>query len=373
MIWMLKIVKKDSSSKARLGRFETPHGGFEVPVFMPVGTAGTVKAVSTSELKELGYEIILGNTYHLYLRPGLEIIKSFNGIHNFINWHGSILTDSGGYQVFSLNELRKIRKNGVEFRSHIDGSKHFFTPEKVIEYQVVFGSDIAMVLDVCPPYPSDYEDVKTAVKLTTEWAKRSIEKAKELNIKVFGIVQGGVYEDLRKASAESLVFLDFDGYAIGGLGIGEPKDVMWKVVEEVVEVLPENKPRYLMGIGKPEDFIEGISRGIDMFDCVVPTRNARNGTLYTEKGKVLIKREKYKFDKRPIDENCGCFTCKNYSRAYLRHLYTSGEVLALRLNTIHNLYYYFSLIKNIRKAIIDEKLSEFMIKFYELQKEEEND
>lgn len=371
MFWLLK---KDVKSKARLGKFRTNHGEFTTPVFMPVGTVGTVKAVSTLEIKELGYEIILGNTYHLYLRPGLDIIKSFNGIHNFINWDGSILTDSGGYQVFSLNSLRKIKKNGVEFRSHIDGSKHLFTPENVIEYQALFGSDIAMVLDVCPPYPSEYNDAKEAVMLTNNWARKSIEAAKRFNeIKVFGIVQGSIYEDLRRFSAEYLVNLDFDGYAIGGLGIGESKEDMWRMVDEVIKILPEDKPRYLMGIGKPEDFIEGIKRGIDMFDCVVPTRNARNGTLYTNRGKVLIKREKYKFDKSPVDENCGCFTCKNYSRAYLRHLFTTGEVLALRLNTIHNLYYYFSLIKNIRQAIIDDKLNEFMIKFYELQKEEEND
>lgn len=370
---MFKLIKKDRNSNARFGKFETLHGGFTTPVFMPVGTLGTVKAVSTVEIQELGYEIILGNTYHLYLKPGLEIIKSFDGIHNFIKWDKSVLTDSGGYQVFSLNSLRKIKKNGVEFRSHIDGSKHLFTPENVIEYQAVLGSDIAMVLDVCPPYPAEYEEVKEAVLLTNDWAKRSIERAETLNqVKVFGIIQGGVYEDLRRFSSEYLVSLNFDGYAIGGLGIGESREDMWRMVEEVVKILPEDKPRYLMGIGKPEDFIEGIKRGIDMFDCVVPTRNARNGTLYTNRGRVLIKREKYKFDKSPVDEECGCFTCKNYSRAYLRHLFTTGEVLALRLNTIHNLYYYFSLIKKIRQAIIDDKFNEFMIKFYELQKEEEN-
>ncbi|MCX7770306.1 MAG: tRNA guanosine(34) transglycosylase Tgt [Proteobacteria bacterium] len=370
---MFNLEKNDRETFARIGKFYTAHGSFNTPVFMPVGTVGTVKAVSTVEIEEIGYEIILGNTYHLYLRPGPEIIKKFNSLHNFINWRGSILTDSGGYQVFSLNSLRKIKKNGVEFRSHIDGSKHLFTPENVIEYQKVFGSDIAMVLDVCPPYPSKYEDVKEAVILTNEWAKRSIERAKELNIKVFGIVQGGVFEDLRRFSAEFLVNLDFDGFAIGGLGIGEPKNEMWRIVEEVVKILPKDKPRYLMGIGKPEDFLEGIRRGVDMFDCVVPTRNARNGTLYTTCGRVLIKKEKYKYDKNPVDKNCECFTCKNYTRAYLRHLFNTGEVLALRLNTIHNLFYYFSLIKNIRQAIIDDKFNEFMIKFYELQKEEEND
>jgi len=361
---MFKVIKSDRKSKARVGYFETEHGGFKTPVFMPVGTAGAVKTLSSIELLEMGYEILLGNTYHLYLRPGEDIIKSSGSLHSFMNWGRSILTDSGGYQVFSLTELRKIKKDGVEFRSHLDGSKHFFTPEKVIEFQKMLGSDIAMVLDVCPPYPCSYDEAKEAVKLTNDWAARSIKRAKELNIKVFGIVQGSVFSDLRKASAEYLKKLDFDGYAIGGLGIGEPKNEMWRVVEEVVSILPEDKPRYLMGIGKPEDFVEGIKRGIDMFDCVVPTRNARNGTLYTKKGKMLIKQERYKKDFLPPDEGCQCFTCKNYSRAYLRHLFTTGEVLALRLNTIHNLFFYFSLINQIRKAIIDEIMEEFVIEFY---------
>lgn len=361
---MFKIVKNDKKSSARLGFFETNHGGFTTPVFMPVGTAGVVKTLSSKDLSEIGYEIILGNTYHLYLRPGEDIINAVGGLHEFMNWQKSILTDSGGYQVFSLTELRKIKKDGVEFRSHLDGSKHFFTPEKVIEFQKLLGSDIAMVLDVCPPYPCSYDEAKEAVKLTNDWALRSIKKAKELNIKVFGIVQGGIYTDLRKASAEYLTKLDFDGYAIGGLGIGESKKDMWKVVEEVVPLLPEDKPRYLMGIGKPEDFVEGIKRGIDMFDCVVPTRNARNGTLYTKNGKMLIKQERYKKDFLPPDEDCQCYTCKNYSRAYLRHLFTTGEVLSLRLNTLHNLFYYFSLINQIRKAIIDEMMEEFVIEFY---------
>lgn len=370
---MFQISIKDLKTCARIGRFLTKHGSFETPVFMPVGTVGTIKAVSTKEIKKIGYEIILGNTYHLYLRPGQDIIKHFQGIHNFINWDRSILTDSGGFQVFSLSSLRKIKQHGVEFRSHIDGSKHFFTPESVIKFQYILGSDIAMVLDVCPPYGASYSEIKEAVQLTNAWAKKSLSIAKDLGIKTFAIVQGGIYEDLRKASVGFLTELDFDGYAIGGLGIGESKEEMWKVVETVVPLLPEDKPRYLMGIGKPEDFIEGISRGVDMFDCVVPTRNARNGTLYTEKGKILIKREKYKFDERPIDPSCKCFTCKNYSRAYLRHLFMVGEVLALRLNTIHNLYYYFSLIKKIRKAIINKKIDKFMLQFYELQKEEGND
>ncbi|GAB4441894.1 MAG: tRNA guanosine(34) transglycosylase Tgt [bacterium] len=361
---MFQIEKKDSNTRARTGFFHTVKGGFKTPVFMPVGTAGVVKTLSSIEIKQLGYEIILGNTYHLYLRPGEEIITELGGLHEFMNWKGSILTDSGGYQVFSLTELRKIKKDGVEFRSHLDGSRHFFTPEKVIEFQKILGSDIAMVLDVCPPYPCSYDEAKEAVRLTNDWALRSLRRAKELGVKVFGIVQGGIYSDLRKASAEYLTKLDFDGYAIGGLGIGEPKEEMWRIVEEVVAILPEDKPRYLMGIGKPEDFVEGIKRGIDMFDCVVPTRNARNGTLYTKNGKILIKQERYKKDKAPLDAECNCFTCQNYSKAYLRHLFTTGEVLSLRLNTIHNLHYYFSLINHIRKAIIDEIMDDFMVEFY---------
>lgn len=361
---MFKIVKKDEKSNARVGFYETNHGGFTTPVFMPVGTAGVVKTLSAKDLSEIGYEIVLGNTYHLYLRPGEDIIGAAGGLHKFMNWQKSILTDSGGYQVFSLTELRKIKKDGVEFRSHLDGSKHFFTPEKVVEFQKLLGSDIAMVLDVCPPYPCSYDEAKEAVKLTNDWALRSIRKAKEQNIKVFGIIQGGIYTDLRKASAEYLTNLDFDGYAIGGLGIGESKKDMWRIVDEVVPLLPEDKPRYLMGIGKPEDLVEGIKRGIDMFDCVVPTRNARNGTLYTKNGKMLIKQERYKKDFSPPDEDCQCFTCKNYSRAYLRHLFTTGEVLSLRLNTLHNLFYYFSLINQIRKAIIDEMMEKFVIEFY---------
>lgn len=367
---MFNILNNDKNTAARLGFFETKSGSFTTPVFMPVGTAGAVKTVSSIEILEMGYEVILGNTYHLFLRPGEEILKELGGLHKFMNWQKNILTDSGGYQVFSLTELRKIKKDGVEFRSHLDGSKHFFTPEKVIEFQKTLGSDIAMVLDVCPPYPCSYEQAQEAVKLTNDWALRSIKRAKELGIKVFGIVQGGIYSDLRKASAEFLVNLDFDGYAIGGLGIGESKSDMWRVVEEVVKILPKEKPRYLMGIGKPEDFIEGIQRGIDMFDCVVPTRNARNGTVYTPKGKILIKQERYKKDESPIDSSCQCFTCRNYSRAYLRHLYTTGEMLSLRLNTIHNLFYYFSLINQMRKAIIDEKINNFVIEFYKNIKEE---
>ncbi len=367
---MFKLEKECSYSKGRTGIFKTAHGAFKTPCFMPVGTNGAVKTLSSEELADMGYEIILSNTYHLYLKPGEEIINTFNGLHNFMNWKGSILTDSGGYQVFSLSPLRKIKKDGVEFKSHIDGSKHFFTPESVIRFQKILGSDIAMVLDVCPPYPCSYEEAEQAVTLTNQWAEKSIKIARELGVTVFAIVQGSIYPDLRKKSAEFLVNLDFDGYAIGGLGIGEPKVEMWRMVEIVNEILPEDKPRYLMGIGKPEDFVEGIRRGIDMFDCVIPTRNARNGTLYTPQGKILIRKEMYKKDINPPDSNCQCFTCRNYSRAYLRHLININEILGLRLNTIHNLTYYFSLINEIRKAIINHNTDNFIKEFYKKSKED---
>lgn len=357
---------------ARIGKFKTKHSEFTTPCFMPVATNGAVKTLSSKEIEEIGYEIILSNTYHLFLRPGEEIIRNNNGLHNFMNWKKAILTDSGGYQVFSLSPLRKIRDEGVEFRSHIDGSKHFFTPEMVIHFQKTLGSDISMVLDICPPYPCSYEEAKKAVELTNSWAKRSIKIARELDITVFGIVQGSIFPDLRKKSAEFLIELDFDGYAIGGLGIGEPRDLMWEMVELVNDILPKNKPRYLMGIGKPEDFIEGIKRGIDMFDCVVPTRNARNGTLYTKKGKILIRREMYKNDLNPPDESCNCFTCKNYSRSYLRHLAKIEEILGLRLNTIHNLTFYLNLIREIRTSILNQSLIEYTKNFYKEYEQEKN-
>lgn len=353
---MLTVRHCLSESAARLGRFEISRGGFDTPCFMPVGTQGSVKSLASEDLEAIGYEIILSNTYHLYLRPGGDVLGRFDGLHRFMGWQRPILTDSGGYQVFSLSELRKIRQEGVEFRSHLDGSKHLFTPESVIEFQHLLGSDIAMVLDVCPPFPAGRDEVAEAVRLTTDWARRSIVRARELGVRAFAIVQGGVHPDLRRQSAEQLVELGFDGYAIGGLGIGESKEQMWEAVESVMPLLPADKPRYLMGIGRPEDFAEGISRGIDMFDCVVPTRNARNGTLYTSQGRINIRREQFRTDDRPIDEDCGCPACRRYSRAYIRHLFMAGEILALRLNTLHNLTYYFSLIKTVRTAILSGKL-----------------
>ena len=355
-----KILANDNHSKARAGQFITDHGVVETPMFMPVGTQGTVKAVNQSYLEnDIKAQIVLSNTYHLYLRPGTETLENAGGLHKFINWNKPILTDSGGYQVFSLSELRKIKSDGVEFRSHLDGSKHFFTPEKVIGIQRSIGSDIMMVLDECTPYPCDYEYAKHSQKLTSYWAvlnKEAFENSKPLyghKQFQFGIIQGSVYKDLREASAKDLVELDFDGYAIGGLAVGEPTETMYKMVEFTTDFMPENKPRYLMGVGRPENILETIERGIDMFDCVMPTRNARNANLFTSNGVLSMRNAKYKDDFSTIDENCDCYTCQNYSKAYLRHLYIAKEILALELGSIHNLHFYLNLVKEARKKIIE--------------------
>ncbi|MBI4682404.1 MAG: tRNA guanosine(34) transglycosylase Tgt [Nitrospirae bacterium] len=323
MSYEFRITKTDNN--ARLGQIHTPRGIINTPAFMPVGTNAAVKAMSPNEMKELGAEILLSNTYHLYLRPGHEIIKEVGGLHKFMKWDGPILTDSGGFQVFSLSPLRKIKNDGVEFRSHIDGSLHFLTPELVMEIQAALGSDIAMVFDECTPYPATREYALNSLKLTTEWGKRCL-KAKNENQALFGIVQGGVYKDLRKQSAEELINIGFDGYALGGLSVGEPKESMYEMINYATPLLPEDKPHYLMGIGDLLDVLEAVSAGIDMFDCVMPTRNARNGTLFTSRGRISIKREEFKKDPEPLDPNCGCYTCKNYSRAYLRHLFMSREI-----------------------------------------------
>lgn len=351
MAFRFEIIKKDPFSQARLGRVETDHGSFATPAFLPVGTQGTVKALTPEELKEIGVEAILSNTYHLYLRPGHETIGRLGGLHHFIHWEGPILTDSGGFQVFSLGSLRKISEEGVRFQSHLDGSSHFLTPEKVVEIQRVLGSDIAMVLDECVPYPSSYDSVKASVERTSHWAKRSLQIQRNPNTALFGIVQGGVYRDLREKSIQTLVEMDFQGYAIGGLSVGEPKSMMGKVLEWTVPLLPERTPRYLMGVGTPEDILNAVRLGVDFFDCVLPTRNARNGTLFTSSGKISIKQAQYSEDGNPLDETCTCYTCRHYSRAYLRHLYLSKEILSSRLNTIHNLFYYIALLKKIREAI----------------------
>ena len=353
---------------------------------MPVGTNATVKAMNPDEMKELGAEILLSNTYHLYLRPGHEIIREVGGLHRFMNWDGPILTDSGGFQVFSLSTLRKISEQGVEFRSHIDGSLHFLTPELVMEIQGALGSDIAMVFDECTPYPATREYALNSLKLTTKWARRCFETRNNppsppfnkggnllcppllkgdlggfLNQKqsLFAIVQGGMYKDLRKQSAEELINLNFDGYALGGLSVGEPKDLMYEMINFTTPLLPQDKPRYLMGIGDLLDVLEAVSAGIDMFDCVMPTRNARNGTLFTSRGRISIKREEFKKDPAPLDPDCECYTCRNFSRAYLRHMFMSREILPMRLNTMHNLHFYLEFFRRMREAIGKNEFESF--------------
>lgn len=344
---------------ARIGKLKTYHGDITTPIFMPVGTRGSIKALSPHDVEGIGAEIILGNTYHLYLRPGDELIKDLGGLHKFCGWHKPILTDSGGFQVFSLSPLREITEDGVIFRSNIDGSKHFFSPKKVIEIQENLGSDIMMVLDECVPYGADYEYTKNSLKLTTKWAWECYNAKTKENQLLFGIVQGGFFSDLRKQSALELLEIPFDGYAIGGLSVGEPKDVMFQILEETMPYLPDNKPRYLMGVGKPMDILNAIELGVDMFDCVLPTRNARNGTLYTSLGKINIKKQEYKKDESPLDPNCNCYTCQNFSKAYLRHLYTTKELLSYRLNTIHNLAFYLNLIRDARYYIRQGNFSSF--------------
>lgn len=359
MTFRFEMLKKDTFSKARLGRIETDHGPLSTPAFLPVGTQGTVKSLTPEELIEAQVEAILGNTYHLYLRPGHETIRRLGGLHTFIHWEKPILTDSGGYQIFSLGALRKITEEGVTFQSHLDGSPHFLTPEKVMEIQRSLRSDIAMVLDECIPYPSSYEYAKASTSMTTRWAKRCLEGRQENDPALFAIIQGGMYRDLREESAQALVETGFHGYAIGGLSVGEPKSTMMEILQWTTPLLPENAPRYLMGVGTPEDILEAVMLGIDLFDCVLPTRNARNGTLFTSSGKISIKQAQYAEDRRPVDETCMCYTCRHYSRAYLRHLYLAKEILSSRLNTIHNLFYYMSLIKNIREAIQEGRLNDF--------------
>lgn len=356
----LNIVSEDKNSKARAGFFETDHGIVETPIFMPVGTQGTVKAVNPHQLEnDIKAQIVLSNTYHLYLRPGTDVLEQAGGLHNFMNWHKPVLTDSGGYQVFSLSELRKLKADGVEFRSHLDGSKHFFTPEKVISIQRSIGSDIMMVLDECTPYPCDYNYAKKSKELTTSWAvknKEAFEKSNSLyNHKqfLFGIIQGSVYKDLREQSANELLNIGYDGYAIGGLAVGEPAETMYEMVDFTTDLMPLERPRYLMGVGRPENILESIERGIDMFDCVMPTRNARNAYLFTSEGVLSMRNAKYKDDFNPVDAKCDCYTCKNFTRAYLRHLFIANEILVLELASVHNLHFYLWLVKEARKKIIE--------------------
>lgn len=361
-----KLIKKSKDTKARVGEIKTNHGIIKTPVFMPVGTRATVKTMTPEEVKDLGAQIILSNTYHLFLRPGPEIIEKAGGLHKFMNWHGPILTDSGGFQVFSLSANRKITEEGVTFRSHIDGSKQFLSPEISIDVQNSLGSDIIMAFDECAPYPATYEYIEHSMNRTTRWAKRCKDHHKNTdNQALFGIVQGGMYKDLRKKSAEDLVAMDFPGYAVGGLSVGEPKDIMVDILDYTTDFLPENKPRYLMGVGTPDYLFEAVEHGIDMADCVLPTRIARNGTAMTSVGRVIVKNGKYKEDFTSLDENCDCYTCKNYTKAYIRHLFNVNEILAYRLLSIHNIYFLTNLMENIRNSILEDRFLEFKKEFYE--------
>ena len=360
----MKFELDKSEGFARRGRLVFERGTVETPAFMPVGTYGTVKAMTPEELLDLGAQIVLGNTFHLMLRPGTEIIKKHGDLHNFMHWQGPILTDSGGFQVWSLGKLRKITEEGVKFSSPIDGSKVFMGPEESMQVQRDLGSDIVMIFDECTPYPAEEKEVQESMELSLRWAKRSKDAHGGNPSALFGIVQGGMFPNLRKISLNGLTDIGFDGYAIGGLSVGEPKEEMLKVLDHLKSEMPEDKPRYLMGVGTPEDIVEAVRRGIDMFDCVMPTRNARNGFLFTSKGMVRIRNAKYSDDISPVDDECDCYTCKNYSRAYLRHLDKSKEILGSRLNTIHNLHYYQHVMAGLRDAIEKGKLDEFVTEFY---------
>jgi len=349
---------------ARRGELHTQHGVIQTPAFMPVGTAATVKSLAPFELKEIGAGIILGNAYHLFLRPGHKLIEEMGGLHKFMGWDGAILTDSGGFQVMSLSALRKVTPEGVEFASHLDGSKQFISPEVSMEIQRSLGSDIVMAFDECVKHPATFEEVRTSLQLTTDWERRSRAVKLKDHQGLFGILQGGMYPELRAAHFEQLKELDFEGWAIGGLSVGEPPALMYEILDTTVPLLPRDKVRYLMGVGTPEDLIEAVGRGVDIFDCVMPTRNARNGTLFTSEGKLHIKNAKFARDGGPLDSACQCYTCRTFTRAYLRHLYVSGEILASRLNTIHNLHFYLNLMKGMREAIAARKFADFRAAFY---------
>jgi queuine tRNA-ribosyltransferase len=359
-----EIYSKDG--KARTGKITTPHGEVETPVFMPVGTQATVKTMTPEELEAIGSEIILGNTYHLFLRPGDDLVAKFGGLHKFMNWKKPILTDSGGFQVFSLGAIRKIEEEGVEFRSHIDGSKQFISPEKSIHIQNNLGSDIVMLFDECPPGMSTKEYLIPSIERTTRWAKRCIEAHQRPDEQgLFAIVQGGIYEDLRDKSRQELMEMDedFSGYAIGGLAVGEPREDMYRILDYIVEKLPEDKPRYLMGVGEPVDMLEAVEAGVDMMDCVQPTRIGRHGTVFTKYGRLVIKNACYAEDPRPLDDGCDCYVCRNYTRGYIRHLFKSQEILGARLTTYHNLYFLIKMMKDAREAIKDGRFKEFKDEF----------
>ncbi|MFC4306187.1 tRNA guanosine(34) transglycosylase Tgt [Cohnella boryungensis] len=361
-----ELIKTCAQTGARLGRLHTPHGIIDTPTFMPVGTQASVKGMSPEELKSLGAQIILSNTYHLFLRPGNELVKEAGGLHRFMNWDRPILTDSGGFQVFSLSEMRKITEEGVEFRSHINGDKLRLTPESATQVQNDLGADIIMAFDECPPYPAEYAYVKQSTERTSRWAERCLKAhGRSHDQALFGIVQGGMHKDLRKQSALDLTSLDFPGYAMGGLSVGEPKPLMYEMLEETIPFLPSDKPRYLMGVGSPDALLDGSIRGVDMFDCVLPTRIARNGTLMTSQGRMVVRNAKYTNDFSPLDPECTCYACQNYSRAYIRHLIKADEMFGLRLTTIHNLHFLVQLMVQVREAIREDRLGTFRDEFFE--------
>ena len=363
-----KIIAESKTTRARAGLIQTARGKVATPVFMPVGTQGTVKSLTPEELLSAGAQIILGNTYHLYLRPGCEVIDQFDGLHRFMNWGGPILTDSGGFQIFSLAKLAKISEEGVTFQSHVDGTRHLLTPEKAIEIQNCLGSDIIMCLDHCIQYPAEREATLKALEITTRWAERcrtAWQSRSNGNAALFGIVQGGMFKDLRETAAESLIPFDFSGFAIGGLSVGEPVEIMLEMADHTLPKLPHTKPKYIMGVGTPENLIELVALGADMFDCVLPTRNARNGQVFSQKGTLNICNAKYRYDTNPLDPGCTCYTCTNYSRAYLRHLYMAKELLAYRLNTLHNVHFFLNLMQQVRVAIVNDEFDSFRKNFYE--------
>ena len=358
-----ELIKQCPHTGARAGRIHTPHGSFDTPIFMPVGTQASVKTLAPEELKEMGAGIILSNNYHLFLRPGSKLVKEAGGLHKFMNWDRAILTDSGGFQEFSLGDLRKISEEGVTFRSHIDGSKKFLSPEIATQSQMDLGADIIMAFDECVPYPADFKYTRESMELTLRWAQRCKDTMTNPNQGLFGIVQGGMYKDLRIECANRLVDMDFPGYAVGGLSVGEPKELMYEMLDITLEHLPQNKARYLMGVGTPDCLVEGVMRGIDMFDCVYPTRVARNGTAMTWNGRLVIKNAQYEHDFHPIDEHCNCYTCRNYSRAYIRHLVRVNEIFGLRLLTIHNLHFLIDFMRQMRQSIMEDRFPEFYRKF----------
>ena len=359
-----ELIKECKDTGARAGIFHTPHGDIETPVFMPVGTQATVKTMTPEELKACNAQIILSNTYHLYLRPGHQLIEEAGGLHEFMGWDRPILTDSGGFQVFSLGDLRKIKEEGVEFRSHIDGSKHLFTPERVMEIENALGADIIMAFDECNPYQATYDYVKNSSDRTFRWLERCKAAHKREDQALFGIIQGGMYRELREKSARDITSIDLPGYGIGGLSVGEPPEKMYEMLEYTTPLMPKGKPRYLMGVGAPDNLVEGVIRGVDMFDCVLPTRIARNGTVFTKSGKLVIRNAEYAHDFRPMEEGCQCYACQNYSRAYIRHLIKAGEVLGIRLTTIHNIHFLTNLMRELRQAILEDRVLEFRRDFY---------